>query len=299
VLASLRGAGFSDQDVSNAGYLFSTFVPGFVAEEAISRRSPSPSTGEGRGGSAAALEEAHLEVEWASRLTIAGDPALPGLYRVDAKGREPEVETRDGVVKLRTRGRRPSTITLASAVPWSIHLRGGASHLIADLRAFRLQGLEIKGGASAVEILVSSPWGTVPIDVTGGANRLSIHRPAQVPVRLELRGGVSKLTFDHRPFPSAGELTVQSPGYDRVDDRLAVSITGGANRISVDAEMPAPPQASAASGPRSRARSPVELAAEGYPTLSALSPLLLETSMDERFAFSLRVLLDGLEQRIR
>lgn len=301
VLAALRGAGFSDQDVANAGYLFSTFVPGFVAEE-TTRKSPSPSTREVRGGVAAAagspspLEDAHLEIGWASRLTVVGDPALPGLYRVDAEGREPEVEAHEGVVTLRTRGRRPCTLALSSAVPWTIHLRGGASHLTADLRAIRLLRLEIRGGASAVEILVPSPWGTVPIEVTGGANRLSIHRPAEVPVRLELRGGISKLAFDHRPFPAAGELTLQSPGYDRADDRLAVSITGGASRISIDTELPTSPAEAPSARAEPGARSPADATAELYPTLSALSPMLLQTSMDERFAFGLRVLLDGLER---
>jgi hypothetical protein len=122
-----------------------------------------------------------------------------------------------------------------------------------------------------------------------------------VPVRVEARGGVSRLLFDRRRSPSAGELTVQSPGYDRAEDRLAVSIDGGASKVTIDDEMPASPAAPARPGPEATARSRPPAGAGGqdeYPTLDSLSPLLAQTSMDDRFRFGLTVILDGMERRL-
>ena len=296
VLAALRRAGFRDQDVANAGYLLSNFVPGFVVEETMARRAAAVQTPAPGAVPASALDRARLEIGWARRLIITADPSLLGLYRVHSEGRMPDVQAGDGVVTLhQTHGRKPATLALNALIGWEIQVRGGAAQLTADLRGLGLSAFSVAGGASALELTLPLPSGTVPIRLTGGTSKLTIHRPAEVPVRLEVRGGISRLTFDHRPFRSAGELTVQSPGYDRVDDRFAVTLTGGVSRVVVDAEMPARPPAGS---PALVSTAPPSAEAADYPTLNALAGRLLETSMDARFRFGLQVLLDGLERRL-
>jgi hypothetical protein len=43
-------------------------------------------------------------------------------------------------------------IALNPAVPWSVELRGGASRLTADMRVLRLEGFEMRGGASKIDM---------------------------------------------------------------------------------------------------------------------------------------------------
>ena len=298
VLATLRAAGFSDADTANAAYLFSNFVPGFVAEE-TSARHAGPERGHPPTTTLAlAVEQARLEIMSARRLTIKADPSLSDLYVAYGDGQPPDIYAASGLVTVQTRGRKPSTVVLNATLPWDIHVRGGTAQLTADLRGLQLRAFLVTGGASAIELTAPLPSGTVPIQFAGGTSKLTIHRSAEVPVRLEVRGGISHLTFDHQPFRPAGELTVQSPGYDRVPDRYDVRLTGGVSKIWVDAAMP--PEAPASDIPR-RDRGPQSLAdlpASQFPNLVALAGQILNPSMDDRFRFGVKVLLDGLDRRL-
>ncbi len=106
--------------------------------------------------------------------------------------------------------------------------------------------------------------------------------------------------FDHQPFRSAGELTVQSPGSDQVSDRYYVRLTGGVNKVVVDTAMP--PEMPAAPDVRRQDRDPQSLAdlpASRYPNIVALAGQIMNPSMDDRFRFGLKILLDGLERRLK
>jgi hypothetical protein len=133
--------------------------------------------------------------------------------------------------------------------------------------------------------------------LSGGTSKLTIHRPAEVPVRIDVRGGIGHLTFDQKPFRSGAELTVQSPGYERAADRYDVRLTGGVSRVAIDTVMP--PESSATSSPSPRdPLSQAELSAAQYPNLVALGSQIMNSSMDDRFRFGVKILLDGLEQRL-
>jgi len=300
VLATLRAAGFNDADTASAAYVFSTFVPGFVAEETTVRQAGPERTQAPRAFQGPAVQQARLEVGSAKRLTITADPSLPDLYATYGDGQPPDIYASGGVVHLlQTRGRKLSTLVLNATVPWEIHVRGGAAQMSADLRGLQLRALVVEGGISALEVTASLPSGTVPIQLTGGASKLAFHRPAEVPVRVQVRGGVSHLVFDGKAFPSAGELTVQSPGYDRIPDRYELRLTGGASRLAVDTAMP--PETNTAPKDHGRDGGPQSLAglpASQYPNLVALSGQIMTPSMDDRFRFGVRILLDGLERRL-
>jgi hypothetical protein len=199
---------------------------------------------------------------------------------------------------LQTRGRKPSAIVLNATVPWEIWLRKGASHLLADLRGLQLRGFRVEGGISTMDLTAPLPSGTVSIEVTGGTSKLAIHRPAEVPVRLEARGGISQLTFDGKPFRSAGELTVQSPGYDQRPDRYQIRLRGGVSKIVVDTAMPPETKDAPEGSGDGRPQSMAGLPESEYPNLVALTGEILNPSMDDRFRFGLSVILDGLERRL-
>jgi TetR/AcrR family tetracycline transcriptional repressor len=298
VLATLREAGFSPEDTANAAYIFSNFVPGFVAEETTPRPAAPPQSQPPANAPALAVEHARLEVGWAKRLAIRADPLLPDLYAAYSDGQPPEIYAANGVVNLlQTRGRKPSTLVLNASVPWEIRVRNGASHLSADLRGLQLRAFQVEGGTSSLELTAPIPSGTVPIELAGGTSKLTIHRPAEVPVRIDVRGGISHLVFDQKSFRPAGELTVQSPSYERVPDRYDVRLSGGVSKLEVDTVMP--PEASAATDDPARdPLSQADLSAAEYPNLVALAGEIMNASMDDRFRFGVKILLDGLEQRL-
>lgn len=103
-----------------------------------------------------------------------------------------------------------------------------------ELAALALSEMTMNGGASKVDVQLSRPVGTVPLRIRGGASRVTIRRPAGVPVRVRVSGGLSRLTLDGRRLPSSGAGTVRdTPGYEAAPDRYELSVEGGASRISV------------------------------------------------------------------
>ena len=168
------------------------------------------------------------------------------LYRARFGDRMPTVGVQAGVVTIRyprvpscdwlnDRSERLAEVELNARIPWDVEVPGGASRLLADLRGLRLGSLSVDGGASRLEVVLPAPSGTVAVVILGGASNVAIHRLAGVAVRLRLDGGATNLNFDDRHIGAAGgELDLQSRDYDDSTDRYGITVTGGANNLSID-----------------------------------------------------------------
>jgi hypothetical protein len=182
----------------------------------------------------------------AHRIIIRGGSRLRDLCRARFGKRTPTVSARRGVVNveyagfptgdwLYLRSERPAEVTLNSSIPWDIEVCGGASRLVADLRGLRLGSLEVDGGASRVDVILPAPSGRVTVLVLGGASNVAIRRSEGVSARLRVEGGVTNLRFDDRHVGAAGgEFHLRSVGYGGTTDRYDITITGGANNLSVE-----------------------------------------------------------------
>jgi hypothetical protein len=206
----------------------------------------------------------------ASHLTIDAANLVDELYRADFDGPQPTVEVKDGQVRVRYRlspvewirralfeGGHGGHITLNTAVPWRIAVRGGASTVSADLTGLRVDAIEVRGGASDLLLALGRPSGTVPLHISGGASDVLVRRPSNVPVRVLVRGGLSDVAFDDGAFGAvSGPTRLQSPGWDEAHDRYDVEISGGASDLAVLGDAPA--TAGSHSSPASSVPSPRE-----------------------------------------
>ncbi len=209
-------------------------------------------------------------VSGAPYVTLRGEPSMDVLYRARFKGAIPKVRVRDGAVTVRY-GRLSwfewraqiagqlleasahwrddqADITLSARVPWSIELRGGVSRLTGDLVELQLASLDAAGGISKVDLDLPLPRSIVPIRISGGANDVTLHRPAGAGLRLRIRGGANRVVVDGRPIrgrgevafddttdaPRPGEVTFETPGFGSLTERYEVELTGGANRLTLD-----------------------------------------------------------------
>ena len=182
----------------------------------------------------------------AHRVVIRAGSHLRGLYHASFGERMPIVAVRGGVVSIRytrvascdwtvNRPERPAEVALNAGIPWDVEVRGGASRLLADLSGLRLGSLSVDGGASRLEVVLPAPSGTVTVVILGGASNVAIHRLAGVAVRLRLDGGATNLDFDERHIGAAGgELDLRSLDYDGATDYYGITVTGGANNLSID-----------------------------------------------------------------
>lgn len=90
----------------------------------------------------------------------------------------------------------------------------------ADLTALRLTVLRAGGGASDVELTLPRPERTIAIRIGGGVSKMTIRRPADVPVRTTVHGGVTKLAIDDQRFGAVGgETPIPSDNYAAPDSR--------------------------------------------------------------------------------
>ena len=182
----------------------------------------------------------------AHRVVVRADLRLRGLYRARFGDRMPMVGVQGGLVTIRRprvpacgwldyRSERPAEVALNARIPWDVEIRGGASRLVADLRGLRLVSLKVDGGASRLELSLPAPSGTVAVVVLGGASNVVIRRPGAVAVRLCVSGGVTHLKFDDRYIGADGrELDLRDRDYEGAADRYDITVTGGANYLSID-----------------------------------------------------------------
>jgi DNA-binding MarR family transcriptional regulator len=194
----------------------------------------------GQGGSA------RLEFNrGAARIVVHGDPSLPELYRARFEGPPPEVLVRGNTVTVQAKRRfRPfewrsqsSDILLNAGVSWALSFRGGMWKMSGDLRGLRLESIELVGGASEVEFWLPAADRTVPVRLSGGASRITLHRPEGVPVRAQVVGGASQLVFDEQRMGSiAGRSHFSSPGFDEAEGRYDIRFSGGASQIVIDTD---------------------------------------------------------------
>jgi DNA-binding MarR family transcriptional regulator len=174
-----------------------------------------------------------------SAMTLGSEHGTPDLYHARFEGSVPQVRLRDGTVSVQYRGmfdwrRRKALIRLNDAVPWVIDLQGGASNLTADLADLDLRGLSLTGGASQMRVSLGRPTGLVPMKIVGGTTNLAVERPAGVPFRVSVLGGITKLEFDGTKHGSQGGMvSIESPGASRAADRFALEIVGGATKVTV------------------------------------------------------------------
>ncbi|HEX6030384.1 MAG TPA: MarR family transcriptional regulator [Tepidiformaceae bacterium] len=180
---------------------------------------------------------------------IAGAPD-DELYHARIQGPRPRIRSQDGFVSVEyprlsmadwarfalfDRNHPAAEIALSSVVPWDIACIGGASSLAADLAGLQLGSLSISGGASQLELHLGVPKGTALLRIDDGASKVTIRRPSQVPVRVQVRGGSSHVELDgERGGPSGEGLTLETAGYDHAVDRYEVVVGGGATHLTIE-----------------------------------------------------------------
>jgi hypothetical protein len=133
------------------------------------------------------------------------------------------------------RNRHAADVVLNATIPWTVAIDRGVTKLKADLSALRLTAFEIDGGASEVELTLPKPSGVVPVRVGGGVSKFTIHRPAGVPVRVQIKGGASQFALDDQRFGAiGGETRLNSQHDQNAPDRYEITIGGGASKLTID-----------------------------------------------------------------
>lgn len=160
-------------------------------------------------------------------------------------GPQPRVTVAAGMVIVRyPRSFRRTTgrITLDPAAEWTIASRGPALRWRADLSGVGLASIHIDGGAKQTHIVLPETGKRVLLEISGGADRMTIVRPPAVAADLTIDGGASGLVFDDQQLGGiGGTVRLQSNPGETLAGSYDIRIGSGASRLNVTTtELPDP-----------------------------------------------------------
>ncbi len=131
-------------------------------------------------------------------------------------------------------------VRVASDVPTSLRVSGGAGDFTVDLRDVTVQDARVDTGASRLELTLPKPSGDVPVTVSAGAASVTIVVPDGVEARIVTTGGIiSTNTLNPRlGSGSTGGIArpasaMETAGYAAAKDRVTVTVTAGASSTTI------------------------------------------------------------------
>ncbi len=169
----------------------------------------------------------------AAKVSIVVTDTGTDLYRaqVDYAGGAPKLTYQNGELHLSSANRvgiewggkeDRFLLTLSRAVPWTITINGAATTTRLDMIGGRLSSFMLNGVAADAELTLSEPSGTVPVEVSGVAAKLTVNVPAGVQYRARADGLVTTVSGK-----------AESSGWAATADRYDVSGQGIATQVRV------------------------------------------------------------------
>jgi hypothetical protein len=129
---------------------------------------------------------------------------------------------------------RRADVVLNPRLSWAVLLSGGAARANLSFGSGTVRSIDISGGAASLDLSLPPPRGSTTVSVSGGANSIKAHRPPGAALHAEVSGGAGSLRFDGRSSSGIGDLSAESANYATASDRYLLTVSGGANNVTVD-----------------------------------------------------------------
>ncbi len=189
------------------------------------------------------LEQAQLIISSdAFRLNLRVGDITDALYQARFEGPVPDVKVKNGVVTIRYPGRlwlpgtkkRAAEVTLSTAIPWQIALKGSGSVMTAELDGLDLLEFEANGTGSTFRVELPEPARVVPIRLGGSGSEFTVQRPPGVAARVHLKGWGSSVVFDDQTVSGmSSDGRLQSPNYEGAALRYDIDTSGSGSMITI------------------------------------------------------------------
>lgn len=124
------------------------------------------------------------------------------------------------------------TVKVASDVPASLRLDGGAGEFTLDMRDIVVTDARVGTGASKTRVILPTPRGDVPVRIDAGAASVEIEVPSGVEARISTRGGAISINSTN-PRVAIASGSGETSGYSAAKDRVTVSFEGGAASVTI------------------------------------------------------------------
>lgn len=121
---------------------------------------------------------------------------------------------------------------LTQDVPVTLTVEGGASTFDLDLKDVLASRVDLKVGASNVNVTLPA-HGASRLNIDGGAASFTLRVPDSTTARIGPVSGVTALNVDTTRFPQVDSGYYQSQNYDTSTDRVDIVVNGGMASINV------------------------------------------------------------------
>ncbi len=189
------------------------------------------------------LESARLVFHFEGiQLRLRAGELAGALYQATFEGPVPDVKVKDGVVTIRYprhlwlpgKEKRAAEVTLSTAIPWQLTLKGGAAEMTAELGGLDVLELEANGAGSTFHVELPKPKRVVPIRLGGSGSEFTVQRPRGVAARVQRKGWGSGVVFDNQTDQTgSGNIPLQSPNYEGAALRYDIEMSGSGSMITV------------------------------------------------------------------
>lgn len=114
---------------------------------------------------------------------------------------------------------------------WDIDISAGASKMDLDLTKFKIRKLQVKGGATSMDVKLGQPVGNMLVDISTGVSEVNISVPAGAACHINSKTGLSSKTFDG--FEPKSDNQYETPGFAASPKKIYLNLKGGISDFSV------------------------------------------------------------------
>lgn len=114
---------------------------------------------------------------------------------------------------------------------WTIRVDVGAGAVDFDLSKYKVQRLDLKGGAASFETKLGMPLGESIIHAESGVASVEIEIPKEAAARIVVKSGLSSKEFSG--FTKQGDGSYVTEGFDEAKDKFLIDLKGGLSSFSV------------------------------------------------------------------
>lgn len=114
---------------------------------------------------------------------------------------------------------------------WRIFLEMGAGEADFDLSPYRVEKLEIKGGAASFSMKLGVPQQQTDVAVEAGMAAVKLSIPENVGCKINIQSGLSDKDFEG--FEKQDDGTYLSPGYAQSAQKINIRLKGGLSDFEV------------------------------------------------------------------
>jgi hypothetical protein len=155
------------------------------------------------------------------------------IYSIKDLGakREIGIELEEGRI-IRSDLRNKVSIKLNPNPAWEIKVDVGAANIELDLSSFKIQKLDIDGGASSIDIRLGTLQADCKIKINSGASSINIKVPREFACEVNTSTVLS--SKDLEGFDKMGSGTYVTPGFSDKTKNIVIDVEAAVSSLSVE-----------------------------------------------------------------